>query len=78
MCAHTLADDSGRIVTPAKLQIDPSQVDNYKAALKEGVETALRVETGVLTLYPVAEKNNPTHFTIPEVYDAQSGFDSFL
>ena len=78
MCAHSLADDDGRIVRLAKLQIDPSQLESYKAALKEGVETALRVEPGVLTLYPVAEKNNPTHITILEIYANAKAYEAHL
>lgn len=50
---------NGLVVRMAKLQIDSAQLENYKAALKEHAETAVRVEPGVLTLYAVYEKNNP-------------------
>lgn len=55
-----------QIVRLAKLVIDPAQLEPYKAALKEGAETAVRMEPGVLTMYAVSEKDNPTHFTILE------------
>ena len=32
------------------------------------VEASVQLEPGVLTLYAVAEKNNPTHITILEIY----------
>lgn len=56
------------MVRLAKLVIDPSQLDQYKAILKEEIEASVRVEPGVLTLYAVSEKENPTHFTILEIY----------
>jgi len=58
-------DTSGQVksqvVRLAKLQIDSTQLKNYKAILKEEIETSMRVELGILTLYSVLEKNNPTH-----------------
>jgi quinol monooxygenase YgiN len=36
--------------------------------LKEGIETAIRVEAGVLTLYAVYEKDHPTQVTVFEIY----------
>jgi 4-carboxymuconolactone decarboxylase len=62
------AQEKKQIVRLAKLVIDSAQLESYTALLKEGIETAVRVEPGVLTLYAVAEKNNPTHITILEIY----------
>ena len=67
-CSNVSAQEKNQIVRLAKLVIDSAQLENYKAILKEGIETAVRVEPGVLTLYAVAEKNNPTHITILEIY----------
>src|SRR4051794_30469758 len=72
------AQESKRVVQFAKLQIDPAQLDNYKAALKEGVETALRVEPGVLTLYAMADKENPAHITLLEIYADEDAYKAHL
>lgn len=58
--------------------IDPAQLENYKALLKEGAETATRVEPGVLTLYTVLEKGHPTHFTILEIYADSAAYKAHL
>lgn len=63
------------IVQIARLQIDSAHLDEYKAMLKEGVETAIRVEPGVLTLYAVYEKEHPTHVTVFEVYADQAAYE---
>ena len=62
----------------AKLQIDSAQLENYKAALKEHAETAVRLEPGVLTLYAVYEKNNPTHVTVFEIYANEDAYKAHL
>jgi 4-carboxymuconolactone decarboxylase len=72
------AQEKNQVVRMAKLVIDSSQLENYKAALKEGIETAVRLEPGVLTLYAVSEKNNPTHYTILEIYASADAYKSHV
>jgi quinol monooxygenase YgiN len=72
------AQDQGLVVRIARLQIDSAQLDNYEAALKEHAETAIRAEPGVLTLYAVYEKNNPTHITVFEIYANQDAYKAHL
>ena len=52
----------------AKIVVDSSQLENYKAALKEGIEAAVRLEPGVLSLNAVYERANPNHITVFEIY----------
>lgn len=72
------AQEQGQVVRLAKLVIDSAQLNAYNAILKEGIETAVRVEPGVLTLYAVADKNNPTHITILEIYASTAAYQSHL
>jgi quinol monooxygenase YgiN len=72
------AQDKNLVVRIAKLQIDSAQLENYKVALKIHAKTAVRVEPGVLTLYAVYEKNNPTHVTVFEIYASEDAYKSHL
>lgn len=72
------AQQEGQIVRLARLVIDPAQLETYKLLLKEGIETALREEPGVLTLYAVSEKEAPTHFTILEIYANAEAYQSHI
>jgi quinol monooxygenase YgiN len=72
------AQDNNRVVRLAKLVIDPAQLDAYKALLKEGIEAAVRLEPGVLTLYAVSENNNPAHFTILEIYADAAAYQAHI
>lgn len=66
------------IVRLAELEIDPVQLEAYKAALKEEIETSIRVEPGVLTLYAVAEKENPTRIRVFEIYADAGAYQAHL
>ena len=67
-CSNASAQNKTQMVRLAKLVIDSAQLESYKAALKEEIEASIKLEPGVLTLYAVSEKENPTHITILEIY----------
>src|SRR6187455_3679016 len=72
------AQENGQMVRLAKLVIDSGQLQNYTTLLKEEIETSVRVEPGVLTLYAVAEKDDPTHITILEIYADSASYKAHL
>jgi len=75
---NVFAQDKKQMVRLAKLVIDSNKLETYKAALKEEIEASLRLEPGVLTLYAVAEKNNPAHITILEIYADTEAYRAHL
>ena len=72
------AQKKSQMVRLAKIVIDSVRLENYKTLLKEEIETSVRVEPGVITLYAVSEKNNPTHITILEIYADTVAYKSHL
>jgi quinol monooxygenase YgiN len=76
--SSTTAQDKTQVVRLAKLVIDPAQLENYKSILKEGIEAAVKLEPGVLTLYAVSEKENPNHITILEIYANSEAYKSHI
>jgi len=65
---HVMAQQNNQMVRLAKIKVDPAQLEQYNAALKEQMTTAVSAEAGVLTYYAVAEKNDPASITILEIY----------
>ena len=65
-------------VRVAEIEIDPSQIEPYKAAVKEQIEAAVRLEPGVLALYSVADKENPPHVFVFEMYADVDAYKSHL
>ena len=72
------AQQKHQVVRLAKIQVDPAQLESYKAALKESIETSVRLEPGVLTYYAVADKANPSHITILEIYADSAAYQSHI
>jgi len=70
--------ENNQMVRLSKIVVDSAQLENYKAFLKEEAETSVRVEPGVLTLYAVSEKTQPTHFTILEIYADSVAYKSHI
>lgn len=73
---YVSAQDKTTVVRVAKIVVDSAQLENYKTALKEGIETAVRVEPGVLALYAVAERDHPTHITVFEIYASAEAYQA--
>jgi len=65
---NVMAQEKEQMVRMAKIKVDPLQLKEYNAALKEQMNTAIKLEPGVLSYYAVADKKNPSEITIIEVY----------
>src|SRR5688572_10503773 len=68
----------GLYVRLAELEIDPAQLESFKAAIKEGIDAAVRLEPGVLVLYAVSEKDNPNLVRVFEVYTDEAAYKTHL
>jgi quinol monooxygenase YgiN len=66
------------VVRVAELEINPAQLENYLAAVREEMETSVRIEPGVLAIYAVAEKDNPAKLKFFEMYADEAAFKSHI
>jgi quinol monooxygenase YgiN len=62
----------------AELEIDPSQLVQYHAAVKEEMATSVRVEPGVLAIYAVADRDNPSKLRFFEIYADEAAFRAHI
>jgi quinol monooxygenase YgiN len=67
-----------RVVRLAELHIDPSQLEEYKAALRDEIEASIRLEPGVLTLYAVSVRGDPAQIRIFEMYADAAAYEAHL
>jgi quinol monooxygenase YgiN len=67
-----------QVVRLAELRIDPSQLEEYRAALREEIEASIRLEPGVLTLYAVSVKGDPAQVRLFEVYADAAAYEAHL
>lgn len=66
------------MVRLAKIIVDPAQLVQYNAALKLQMETAVKLEPGVLTYYAVADKSDASHITILEIYADEAAYKKHI
>lgn len=66
------------LVRLAELEIDPTQLKEYKAALTEEIDASIRLEPGVLTLYAVAVKGHPAQIRLFECYRDEASYQAHL
>lgn len=78
MAGQVEAQESDRMVRIARIRVDPVRLVEYRAALKEQMSTAVRIEPGVLSYHAVADKKEPSRITILEVYMNRSAYESHI
>jgi quinol monooxygenase YgiN len=79
LCGGAVAQEmKEQYVQVAEIEIEPAQLQDYYTAVKEHIASAIRVEPGVLVLYAVAEKDNPTRVRVFEVYKDMDAYRTHL
>lgn len=66
------------MVRIAELEIDAAFLEEYRAILKEEAEASVRLEPGVICIYPMFEKKNPTAIRLLEIYADKAAYESHL
>lgn len=75
---NAMAQQQDQIVRVAKVRVDAGQLAQYNKALKEQMETAIRLEPGVLSYYAVADQKDHTSITIFEIYANMASYKSHI
>ena len=69
---------NSQMIRLSKICVHTDQLQSYNAFLREEIETSLRVEPGVLSLYAMSEKSDPTRITIVEIYADEAAYQSHI
>ncbi len=62
----------------SRITIDPAHLPAYREALAEEVRSSMALEPGVLSLYAVFEKDDPTRLTILEIYASREAHEQHI
>lgn len=66
------------LIRISEIEIDPNYLEDYKMILKEEAQASMRLEPGVISIYPMYQKENPTHVRILEIYASRDAYESHL
>lgn len=76
---HTAsAQPKEMIIRIAEIEIHPNNLEEYKAILKEEAEVSVRLEPGVISIFPMYQKTNPEQVRILEIYESKKAYDLHL
>jgi quinol monooxygenase YgiN len=67
-----------KIVRIAEIEVDSTYLDEYKSILKEESEASVRLEPGVICIFPTLQKDHPTQVSILEIYANKEAYQAHL
>ena len=66
------------MVRVSEIEIVHSYLEEYKAILKEEAASSVRLEPGVIAIFPMYQKEHPTQVRILELYASREAYESHL
>jgi len=72
------AQNNKMMIRVSEIEIDSNYLEEYKTILKEESRASVRLEPGVISIYPMYQKENPTQVRILEIYANREAYDLHL
>lgn len=72
------AQNDKMMIRIAELEIDSNYLQEYKKILKEESEASVKLEPGVISIYPMYQKQQPTQVRILEIYASREAYEFHL
>jgi len=72
------AQKEDMIIRISEIEIDFSYLEEYNKILKEEAEASIRLEPGVISIFPMYTKENPNQIRILEIYANKKAYESHL
>ena len=72
------AQNNKMIIRVSEIEIDSNYLEEYKTILKEESRASVRLEPGVISIYPMYQMENPTQVRILEIYANREAYDLHL
>ena len=66
------------MVRISEIQVHPQHLTQYKAILAEEAEASVRLEPGVIAIFPMTQRENATEFRILEMYADRASYEAHL
>ena len=66
------------LVRISEIEIHPNYLEEYKTILKEEAEASVRLEAGVISIFPMYRKEKPTEIRILEIYATRAAYESHI
>lgn len=77
-CHTVFAQQQDRMVRLSEIEIDPAYLEEYKIILKEESAASVKLEPGVIAIFPMYRKDSPTSVRILEMYASKAAYEQHL
>jgi quinol monooxygenase YgiN len=75
---NVFAQKTNRMIRISEIEIDSNYLEEYKAILKEEARASVKLEPGVICIYPMYQKENPAQIRILEIYANKEAYELHL
>lgn len=66
------------LVRISEIQVDAEYLQDYRGILTEEAEASVRLEPGVVSIFPMYQKESPTEVRILEIYASRAAYEAHL
>src|SRR3954453_21773729 len=73
-----LAQEQGMLIRISEIQVDADSLQEYTAILKEEAEASVRLEPGVVAIFPMHQKETRTVVRILEISASREAYEAHL
>lgn len=77
-CCKAFSQNESMMIRISEIEIDSNYLNEYKAILKEESRASVKLEPGVISIYPMYQKEHPTQIRILEIYASREAYQSHL
>jgi quinol monooxygenase YgiN len=75
---YVSAQSKETMIRIAEIEVDSMHLEAYKSILAEESKASIQLEPGVIAIFPLYEKANPTQIRILEVYANRQAYEAHL
>ncbi|MDP1817745.1 MAG: antibiotic biosynthesis monooxygenase [Leadbetterella sp.] len=72
------AQTKDMMIRISEIEIDSNYLKEYNAILQEESRASVQLEVGVIAIYPLYQKENPTQIRILEIYANREAYEAHL
>jgi len=66
------------MVRLSEIEVVPEYLDEYLAILKTEAAASMRLKPGVISIFPMAQQDQPTQIRILEIYANRAAYEAHL
>lgn len=75
---NVFAQKDTMLIRISEIEIDSNYLDKYNAILEEEARASVKLEPGVIAIYPMNQQDHPTEIRILEIYKNREAYESHL